>query len=303
MPRITVIGTVFVEKKGYSFQKYKTTGRNPGVVRCIQGGVGRNVAETLAGLDNLVRFVSVLDESDFGKAVIERLKLAGVDITHIQFSPNGLGIWLAILDECGGLVGSISQMPDIRGLDEYLSHHIDDILHESDAVALELDLNEEISRTVIDSAKTKRVPVFGLPGNMSIILHNPSILNGVECFICNHHEAAELFKCPLEPIDHHNALQYLRKYVDDNSLNSMIITLGQYGAVYYDPHSGLIGHLQAIKSPIVDTTGAGDAFFSGTVSALINGLPLNRAAENGARLASNTVQSVESVCSFEFDQP
>ena len=47
---------------------------------------------------------------------------------------------------------------------------------------------------------------------------------------------------------------------------------------------------------VKDTTGAGDAFFSGTVMALTKGMPLSEAVKYGSRLASLTISSDGSAC-------
>ena len=46
----------------------------------------------------------------------------------------------------------------------------------------------------------------------------------------------------------------------------------------------------------MDTSGAGDAFFSGTVMGLTRKLPLHEAVRYGAKLASLTIASEENSC-------
>jgi pseudouridine kinase len=52
----------------------------------------------------------------------------------------------------------------------------------------------------------------------------------------------------------------------------------------------------ALKTEVVDSSGAGDAFFSGTVAGLSRNLPLGKVVVLGARLASLTIQSEENTC-------
>ena len=47
---------------------------------------------------------------------------------------------------------------------------------------------------------------------------------------------------------------------------------------------------------MVDSTGAGDAFFSGTVAARMRGLSLRDSARLGAHLAALTIRTEESTC-------
>ena len=61
------------------------------------------------------------------------------------------------------------------------------------------------------------------------------------------------------------------------------------GAVYVDNIAGEFGYCPPMEVEVVDTTGAGDAFFTAAVSALMNGVPLSQAVQEGTRLASRTV--------------
>ena len=48
--------------------------------------------------------------------------------------------------------------------------------------------------------------------------------------------------------------------------------------------------------PVADTTGAGDAFFSGVAAGLTYGKPLPEACAIGTRLASSVICSLENTC-------
>ena len=47
---------------------------------------------------------------------------------------------------------------------------------------------------------------------------------------------------------------------------------------------------------MIDSTGAGDSFFSGVVSALVQNKPLEEAVKFGSEVAAYTIQSAESTC-------
>ena len=70
---------------------------------------------------------------------------------------------------------------------------------------------------------------------------------------------------------------------------AMVITMGPHGAVYVDNVTGEFGYCPPLDVDVVDTTGAGDAFFSAAVAALMGGAPLSQAVQEGTRLASRTV--------------
>ena len=71
---IVVIGTVFLDIKGYPIAKYIPGGRNAGRVVRVHGGVSRNVAEDIANVELRPTFVTVVDDDGAGRDVVEKLK-------------------------------------------------------------------------------------------------------------------------------------------------------------------------------------------------------------------------------------
>ena len=69
---IVVIGTVFVDIKGFPTDTYLPEGRNVGNIEYIDGGVSRNVAEDIANVELRPTFVSIVDPSPLGENVIKR---------------------------------------------------------------------------------------------------------------------------------------------------------------------------------------------------------------------------------------
>ena len=79
---------------------------------------------------------------------------------------------------------------------------------------------------------------------------------------------------------------------------SMVVTMGAQGSVYVDNRTDERGICPAGKVDVVDTTGAGDAFFSAAVVALTRGKPLSEAVRLGTALASRTLR-VQGSCAVE----
>ena len=75
----------------------------------------------------------------------------------------------------------------------------------------------------------------------------------------------------------------------------MVVTMGDQGAVYAQA-DGTCGVVPAKKVNVIDTTGAGDAFFAGTVIGLTYGKTLAEACEIGSRLAASVICITENVC-------
>lgn len=291
-----VFGTVFMDCKGFAGGRYDPFGRNVGSVKFIHGGVGRNVAENLANIGVNASFVSSVDANGLGTEVLERLAACGTNTDFVKkAASHGMGMWLVIIDENGDLAGSISQMPDLTIMEEIINGHGDEIIRNCASVVLEIDLNEEIASKVLKLARKYAKKCYGITGNMEVVLRRRDLLRELECYICNETEAARLLSDSVFPADDPEAaLRLLKDYVEKEGLRSMIITLGSRGSIYYDGRAG--GFCPAIPTITVDTTGAGDAYFSGVTAALERGMSLREAAMCGTRLASWTIGSPEPVC-------
>lgn len=290
-----VVGAVFVDVKGFARAKYMPLERNVGDVQVTAGGVCRNVAENLVKLGREARFVSMVDDNAMGREVREGLAALGVGVEHVIAADRGMGMWLAILDEKGDLAGSISRQPDFSALEAYLDEHGDAAMASADGVVLEFDMNAAISARVLSLAKRHGKPVYSIVGNMGVILKHPEYLHDVACFICNEMEAGRLFREDLTQLDPEAMLEALKRGSAVAGIPAMVITMGPHGAVYVDNRTGEFGYCPPLDVAVVDTTGAGDAFFSAAVAALMGGAPLSQAVQEGTRLAAQTLQ-VEGSC-------
>ena len=146
-------------------------------------------------------------------------------------------------------------------------------------------------------AQAYRRKVYGIPGNLDVILRNRDLLTYLDCFICNDIEAGRLLDMDLTGLEVGVLQDVLTEYVIKTGLPSMVITLGARGSVYYESRTHEKGYQPAFQIDIVDTSGAGDAFFSGTVVGLIKNRPLSEAVVYGTKVASWTIQQTENTCS------
>ena len=284
-----VIGAVFVDVKGFAQDRYVPEERNIGDVQVVAGGVCRNVAENFVKLGKPASFVSMVDDNAMGRDVREGLAALGVDVRHVIEAERGMGMWLAILDEHGALAGSISRQPDFSALEGYLRRCGDEIMAATDAVVLEFDMNAEISALVLELAKRYGKPVYSIVGNMGVILKHPEYLHDVACFICNEMEAGRLFRAELAHVAPEEMLKALKQGSAVAGIPAMVVTMGDQGAVYVDNVTGEFGYCPPLPVDVVDTTGAGDAFFSAAVVALAGGAPLSQAVQEGTHLAAQTL--------------
>jgi len=292
---IVVIGAVFVDIKGYPESAYIPAGRNVGRVEQIHGGVGRNVAEDVANCELRPTFVSLVDESGTGMDVIRKLKSHKVNTDYIRSTRDGMGTWLAVFDNDGDVVASISKRPDLLPIADILERYGDEIFRDADSIIIEIDIDKEIVKKTFKFAKKYNKRVYAVVANMSIALERRDFLQSIDCFVCNLQEAGILFsddytaKTPAEMID------IISRKVEAARIPSMIVTMGGEGAVYASM-AGEKGFCPARKVEVKDTTGAGDSFCAGAAIGLTYGKSLAEACEIGAHLAASVIVTSENVC-------
>ena len=231
---IIVIGTAFVDIKGFPEGAYIPDGRNVGDVTYIHGGVARNVVEDIANMELRPTYVGMVDDTPLGADVVEKLRRHKVNVDHVVVRPDGMGLWLAVFDSNGDVAGSISKRPDSYPIYELLERDGDEIFRGGDSVVLQVDMHKDVVKKVLELAEKYHNKIFALVSNMSIAAERRDLLQKFDCFICNRQEAGLLF---LDNYDGKTA-QEIQDIVADRvvraKIPSMVVTLGAQGAVYAD---------------------------------------------------------------------
>ena len=292
---IVVFGSAFVDIKGHPITPYIPGGRNVGRVLQVHGGVARNVAEDIANVELRPTFVSVVDSDGLGDAVIAKLARHKVNTEYICREPDGLGTWLAIFDNSGDVIASVSKRPDLSSIGKVVSEHGDEIIGNADSVVVEIDMEPEILRPIFDLAEKHGKEVYGVVSNMSIAIERRDLLMRTGCFVCNLQEAGLLFSEDFEGTSPDEMCLLLLERVERARIPRMIVTLGGEGAVYASME-GDAGICPAVNVEVVDTTGAGDAFFAGAAIGLTYGRSMADACAIGTRLAASVIATKENVC-------
>ena len=292
---IVVIGTVFVDIKGFPEDTYVPDGRNTGRIEYVHGGVARNVVEDIANLELRPTFVSVVDETPMGKDVYDKLRKHKVNVDYVIESPDGMGTWLAVFNEKGDVAGSISCRPDPSPILSILEEKGDEIFVKADSVIIQIDLHKDIVKKIFQLAEKYGVKTYALVSNMNIAVQRRDFLQQLDCFICNEQEAGILFLEDYSESTPEEMVEILAEKIKYANIKSMIVTMGAQGAVYAHT-DGDRGICPAKNVVVKDTTGAGDAFCAGVMAGLTYGKSLAEAIEIGSTLASSVITSSENVC-------
>ena len=292
---IVVIGSTFVDIKGYPDSQYIPAGRNAGRVRQVHGGVARNVAEDIANVELRPTFVTVLDRSGTSTDVLDKLERHHVNTDYIRRTDDGLGTWLAIFDNRGDVVSSISRRPELLAIGDILDEKGDEIFENADSIVVEIDMEVPLLKQIFALAERYGKDIYAVVSNMSIAMERRDLLKRVACVVCNLQEAELLFSEEYEDMTSEEFQFVLVRRVQQAQIPRMVVTMGGDGAVYasLDGESGVC---PAGKVDVIDTTGAGDSFFAGIAIGLTYGKSLGESCVIGTRLAASVIATKENVC-------
>lgn len=292
---IVVAGNVFVDIKGFPEDMYIPGGRNAGNVMIVHGGVGRNVVEDIANVELRPTFVSMVDDSPEGAEVIRKLQNHKVDTRYVVSVPDGMGMWLAVFNETGDVVASISKRPVMDAMVQLIEKKGDEIFADCDSVVVEIDMDKEVIKSVFKYAKKHNKPVYAVVANMSIASQRRDFLQSTDCFVCNLEEAGILFVSDFSNLSPEELRPILAEKIVQAQFPAVVVTMGSRGAVWADMQ-GNSGVQPADSVKVRDTTGAGDAFCSGVAIGLTYGKTMAEAVEIGTRLAASVITVSENVC-------
>ncbi|MBR0473776.1 MAG: carbohydrate kinase family protein [Erysipelotrichaceae bacterium] len=292
---IVVFGATFVDIKGYPLAQYIPAGRNVGRVIQVHGGVSRNVVEDIANIELNPTFVTVLDHSGTSTDVIEKLKKHRVNTDYIIRDEDGLGSWLAIFDNNGDVIASISKRPDLSKILEVLEDKGDEIISNCDSIVVEIDMEVPILKKIFELADKYHKDIYAVVSNMSIAMERRDLIKKVSCLVCNDQEAGLLFSEDYEDMNPEELKELILTRIENAQIKRMVVTMGQKGAVYAE-ENGNCGICPPQKVDVIDTTGAGDSFFAGIAIGLTYGKTLEESCTIGTRLASSVISTKENVC-------
>ena len=295
--KTVVLGNIFIDYKGWVQSAYDPLGRNQGNIEIVPGGVAHNVAENLACLGIPTHFLTTLNQDSISDMIISRLLNNNVNLDYVgKFERDAIGMWLALLDKNGNLLGSVSHLPNLKLLEQQVISQLPKLIQNISNIAMDIDLNPDIVELITCNVQKSNLKLYALPGNLSVISKNYDLFKYMQCFVCNDIEAAKLLNTSFQPEDLATAQRLVKKFKTEFGVQQAVITLGEHGAVYVDQQANT--NFQPIyPAQMIDCTGAGDAFFSAVAAFLIRGKSIAVATDAGAKLAAMIISNQENTCS------
>ncbi len=262
--------------------------RSPSGMRLDFGGVGHNVAANLALLGQPVRIISVLGRDVWGDLVQQHLEALGIDTQGVLRTDEATGVYVGVLHPQGGIAYSLYAEGALNALTpEHLRQH-EGLFQDAAAVFVDANVPRRTLRTLFALARRYRLPVVADPATPALAARLRPYLARLAVVTPNHREAAALVGYDLPQDDFSVLLQAARALVAQG-VDLAIITLAEFGVCYATSEAS--GHIPALKTALVDPTGAGDALTAAVMYALLHGIPVDDAVRLGIAAAALTLAS------------
>ncbi len=285
---VLVIGAAGMDVVGRLEDGLEAGTSNPAHIRSSFGGVSRNVAENLARLGQPAALVSAVGGDAIGEQLVGHLQSLGVDTRAVLRCPQYVtGAYLAVLNAQGVLHFALDDMRVTREITpQHLKTHTA-LFSDADLLFLDANLSPRALRTAFSLARRFRVPVVADPASVNLAERLTPYLERLYCVVPNAREAAALTGIAFDEADQNGALRAARRLVA-SGVQIAVITLAEFGLCYASAESS--GYVPAIRTAVVDPTGAGDALTAALMVGLLEGMSLDEAVRLGISAASLTLQ-------------
>ncbi|MBE5857568.1 MAG: carbohydrate kinase [Lachnospiraceae bacterium] len=236
------------------------------------GGAPANVAVSAARNEIEAGFLGKLGNDDFGRLLVNTLKKDNVRILAPELSDEATTtLAFVTLDESGDRSFTFARKP---GADMLLSE--DDVA--------KVDFSEW------DLVHAGSVSQSGLPERDAVLtaLKKAKEFGKIVSFDINYRDKiwsfedckresekifplADLLKISDEELDFVGGEDNIPSFMSENDITVIVLTLGGDGARIYFRNNGKVqqANIPAMKVKVVDTTGAGDAYWGGFLSSLL----------------------------------
>lgn len=252
----------------------------------LLGGNACNVGVGLSRLGLKTGFVAEIGDDDFSQKILTLLQKESLDLSHLLVTKNAASSFAVGINFGGDRTLFIEHV--------HRKHDIDLTILNTHWVYL-TSLGEEwvhVYEQIARQAKTGQFSLAFSPGTHQLERPHPAVeqaLHQAKLLFVNKEEAMLLTK------------QYLHKEADDvstllrllheQSKSVVSLTDGGNGSYVIDTEGNMY-HVKTLSAPIVERTGAGDAYATGFLAAHLDGQTVSEAMRWGVVNAASVIGSM-----------
>ena len=288
-----VIGGAGVDIVGRLRSELRSRTSNPALFRTSFGGVARNVAENLARMGQAVTLITAVGADQTGEQLLEQTAEPGVDVSQVmRTDAYPTGMYVGVVEKSGALQIALDDMRVISTLNSAYLRDRAALFEQASLVFVDANLPKETLRTVVSLTRRAGLPLCADPTSTTLADRLRPYLSRLKLISPNSAEAAVLMDQPFDATKSSQAIQ-AAKYLVGQGVEICVITMAEFGVVYATSETS--GRVPAVRTEILDPTGAGDALTATLLYALLNEIPLDDAVALGASAATLTLRHPGSV--------
>ena len=250
------------------------------------GGKGFNQGIAAHKAGGNVAMITKIGRDSMANVALTAMGEVGMPMDHLFYSDTeATGIALILVDENSGQ----NEIVIVPGACSTITHtdveRCKPVIRESRYLLLQLEVNQEANEEVAAYAKAQGVRVI-----VNTAPYQPvtdEFLKGCYLVTPNEVEAQELTGIPVTDLE---SADRAAEVFFKKGVQNVLITLGSRGV--YVNSQGRSEIIPAFRVKAIDTTGAGDAFNGGLLTALSEGKDLWEAARFASGLAALSVQKL-----------
>ena len=247
------------------------------------GGKGSNQAVAAALAGGNVHFISRLGKDDFANMAISLWEKSGITPHVTQYSDSYTGAaYIFIEDKTGNNAIIVSPGAAANINDDDITAN-KELIHGSRVFMTQLEQSLDAAGTALSFAKDGGAITILNPAPAQPLGEN--ILKLCDFVTPNEIEAEQITGTPVKSI---NDAEIAAGKLLEKGASAAVITLGEQGALFKD-NNQIIHQPSYEVGPVVETTGAGDAFNGGLAVALAEEMPIDKALRFACATASISV--------------
>ena len=220
------------------------------------GGKGSNQAIAAARAGGEVSFISKVGSDNYADLAISLYKDSGINYDGLEIDENESTGSAGILINRKTGENAINVVPGAAGtigknlIDKNLS-----IIKDSTIFLTQLETPKDVTLYALKEAKSQNCITILNPAPSSEIPDD--YFQYIDFFTPNETEASFYFN---KPVKNEDDCKVAGKYFLEKGVKNILITLGERGCYFKNNDEEFLMPASKLNKPVVDTTGAGDAF-------------------------------------------
>ena len=262
MSEVLIIGAQNIDIFAKSNEEYSLHDSNLAKIHIAFGGVGRNIVENVKRLGNTVHFITVFGDDYFSLTAKRSLEEMGVDLSEsLNLKNESNSVYLGVMDKDNDLFIGLNDMKITNNLNVEFFQTKKNFINKFEMIVIDNNLNEDTLDYLLTSYQNKTIIMDAVSAHKVIKLEKH--LNKISVLKLNQIE--------LNEITIENEVNKQINELHLKGANTLLITNQDKDVILSKKGSREV--ITPLKhNNIVNATGAGDAFISGYIHGMLNGV-------------------------------